>query len=101
MAWAMAWVSHQLLREPLSLFQSNNFFPYKNSLAFGDHLLPEGVLGLPIALISGNAVLALNLVTAFGLFSSALAACFLVSSLLGNRSAGLVAGTVLALNSFG
>ena len=64
MAWAMAWVAHQLVRDPLSLFQANAFYPYRGSLAFGDHLLPEGILGLPVNLITGNAVLALNLVTA-------------------------------------
>ncbi|MBK5255787.1 MAG: hypothetical protein JJE39_07130 [Vicinamibacteria bacterium] len=100
MAWVMAWVGHQLPLDPLGLFDSNNFYPYPKSLAFGDHLLPEAVLGLPINLATGNAILALNAVTAFGLFSSALAAYFLVSSLLDSRGAGLVAGTVLAFNSF-
>ncbi|MEO5760711.1 MAG: hypothetical protein ABIR28_00215 [Vicinamibacteria bacterium] len=100
MAWVMAWVGHQVVRHPLELFNSNNFYPYKNSLAFGDHLLPEGLLALPINLITGNAVLALNLVTGFGLLTSALAAFFLVSRLLDNRAAGLVAGTVLMFNSF-
>ncbi|MEO8362070.1 MAG: hypothetical protein ABI672_18725 [Vicinamibacteria bacterium] len=100
MAWVMAWVGHQAVRHPLELFNSNNFYPYKNSLAFGDHLLPEGLLALPINLITGNAVLALNLVTGFGLLTSALAAFFLVSRLLDNRAAGVIAGTVLMFNSF-
>ena len=100
MAWVMAWVGHQILRDPLALFQANAFYPYRNSLAFGDHLLPEGLIGLPINLITGNAVLALNLVTAFGLFSSALVAAFVVRSLLGSIGAGLVAGTVLTFNAF-
>lgn len=100
MAWVMAWVAHQLPIDPLGLFDSNNFFPYAKSLAFGDHLLPEAILGLPVNLISGNAILALNVVTGFGLLSSALAAYFLVGSLLENRGAGLMAGTVLVFNAF-
>lgn len=100
MAWAMAWVAHQVVRNPLELFNANAFYPYRNSLAFGDHLLPEGLLGLPVNLMTGNAVLALNLVTAFGLVSSALATFFLVRSLLGSPGAGLLAGTVVAFNGF-
>jgi hypothetical protein len=100
MAWAMAWVAHQVVRDPLALFQANAFYPYRNSLAFGDHLLPEGLLGLPVNLMTGNAVLALNLVTGFGLFSSALVAGFVIAKLLGSRGAGLVAGTFLAFNGF-
>ncbi|HRB11977.1 MAG TPA: hypothetical protein PKU70_03120, partial [Vicinamibacteria bacterium] len=100
MAWAMAWVGHQVVRAPLALFQANAFYPYPNSLAFGDHLLPEGLLGLPVNLITGNAVLALNLVTAFGLFSSALAAALVIAKLLDSRGAGLLAGTFIAFNGF-
>lgn len=100
MAWAMAWVAHQVLRDPLALFQANAFYPYRNSLAFGDHLLPEGLLGLPVNLLTGNAVLALNLVTAFGLFSSALVAAFVITKLLGSRGAGLLVGTFIAFNGF-
>ncbi len=100
MAWAMAWVGHQVVRDPLALFHANNFHPYPNSLAFGDHLLPEGLLGLPVNLLTGNAVLALNLVTAFALFTSALTACLVVSKLLEHRGAGLFAGVVVAFNGF-
>lgn len=100
MAWAMAWVGHQIVRNPLALFDSNNFHPYPQSLAFGDHLLPEGLLGLPINLLTGNSLLALNLVTAFGLFSTALAAWVAASRILGSRSAGLLCGTFAAFNSF-
>ena len=100
MAWAMAWVAHQVVRDPLALFQANAFYPYRNSLAFGDHLLPEGLLGLPVNLITGNAVLALNLVTGFGLFSSALLAGFVIAKLLDSRGAGLLFGTFIAFNGF-
>ncbi len=100
MAWAMAWVAHQVVRDPLALFQANAFYPYRNSLAFGDHLLPEGLLGLPVNLLTGNAVLALNLVTAFGLFSSALVAFFVTAKILGSRAAGLLAGTFIGFNGF-
>jgi hypothetical protein len=100
MAWTMAWVGRQLLRDPVAVFQANNFHPYANSLAFGDHLLPEALVALPINLTTGNAVLALNLVTALGLFSSALVAYFVVSQMLKSRGAGFLAGSVLAFNGF-
>ena len=44
LAWVMAWDAHQLVRDPLGLFDSNAFFPYGRSLTFSDHLLPEALL---------------------------------------------------------
>ncbi len=100
LGWVMAWVGHQLVSNPFALFESNSFHPYRGSLVFGDHLLPEALVGLPFNLWLGNPVLAINVVTGLGLFTSAASACFLLSRLLGSRIAGLVAGTALAFNAF-
>jgi hypothetical protein len=47
-AWQVAWDGHALLHQPLHFFQSNTFWPLKDSLAFSDALIgytPAGLLG--------------------------------------------------------
>src|SRR5450432_2892039 len=63
LAYVMAWDAHQLVRRPWALFDSNSFFPWPHSLAFGDHLLPEALQVAPVFWATGNAVLAYNVST--------------------------------------
>ncbi|MGE5265516.1 MAG: hypothetical protein ACM3S0_19230, partial [Acidobacteriota bacterium] len=40
--WIIAWVGHGLLTDPLHLFNTNIFYPYPNTLAFSETLIPQG-----------------------------------------------------------
>ncbi|MGH2956925.1 MAG: hypothetical protein ACRDL6_08030, partial [Solirubrobacterales bacterium] len=47
-AWQVAWGGHALANQPLEFFQSNQFWPVDDSLAFGDALIgyaPAGLIG--------------------------------------------------------
>jgi hypothetical protein len=47
-SWQVAWGGHALTSQPLEFFQSNQFWPEKDSLAFGDALIgyaPAGLIG--------------------------------------------------------
>lgn len=47
-AWQVAWGGHALATQPLEYFQSNQFWPLRDSLAFSDALIgyaPAGVVG--------------------------------------------------------
>jgi hypothetical protein len=47
-AWQVAWGGHALATQPLDFFQSNSFYPLRNSLAFSDALVgysPTGLIG--------------------------------------------------------
>ncbi|WP_394326973.1 hypothetical protein [Actinoplanes awajinensis] len=47
-AWQVSWVGHVLRTNPVKLWQSNAYFPAKDSFAFGDNLLgyaPFGLIG--------------------------------------------------------
>ncbi|HVP01478.1 MAG TPA: hypothetical protein VMT10_02825 [Solirubrobacteraceae bacterium] len=47
-AWQVAWDGHALTAQPLHLFQANQFWPLRNTLAFSDALLgyaPAGLIG--------------------------------------------------------
>jgi hypothetical protein len=47
-AWQVAWGGHALVHQPLSFFQSNQFWPLEDTLAFSDALVgyaPAGLIG--------------------------------------------------------
>jgi hypothetical protein len=100
LAYVMAWDAHQIVRRPWALFESNSFYPWRHSLAFGDHLLPEALAVAPVFWISGNPVLAYNASTFLALVSSGLAMFLLVRELTGSARGGFVAGLAYAFNGF-
>jgi hypothetical protein len=61
--WAMNHVSRTLLVDPLHLFDAGIFYPARWTLAYGDHMIGQGLLGLPIWLATGNPLLEYNLLT--------------------------------------
>jgi hypothetical protein len=67
----MAWVVHQLPRDPAGLFDANSFYPYANTLAFSEHLFIPALMAAPWALATGNWVLAYNVLTLFTLVLAA------------------------------
>ena len=48
-AWILAWVAHQLPRDPLNLFEANIFYPAHDSLAFSEPLIVPALMGAPMA----------------------------------------------------
>ncbi|MBX6341985.1 MAG: hypothetical protein IRY97_05960, partial [Thermomicrobiaceae bacterium] len=91
-AWTMAWDVHALRTDPRHIFDANIFYPYRNTLAYSDHLFGQAALVLPVLLATGNAILADNLSVLLALALSGLAMYLLVVDLTGSRLAGLVAG---------
>ncbi len=60
--WIFGWQAHQLIADPLNLFQANIFYPFPNTLAFSEIILPGALLYLPFAYVSGNPLFAYNVV---------------------------------------
>src|SRR5690348_2221686 len=46
--WILAWVAHQLPRDPLHLFEGNIFYPAHDTLAYSEPLIVPAVLGMPL-----------------------------------------------------
>src|SRR5690348_4368731 len=94
--WQLAWIGHALLHHPLALFQSNTYWPEKDSLAFSDVLLGYA----PAALIASpgpHAALAIhNLLVIFADALAFLGAYLLARELGAGRWGGLVAGAAYA-----
>jgi hypothetical protein len=61
--WGTCHVSRTILVDPLHLFEAGIFYPARHTLAFGDHMIGEGILGLPVWLATHNPLLEFNLIS--------------------------------------
>jgi hypothetical protein len=98
--WITAWDGHQLLTDPLNLFDANIFYPYPRTLAYSELLLGNGLLALPITAITGNPVLGYNVALLLSFVLSGFGIYLLVLSLTRSPGAGLVAGVVFAYSAY-
>jgi hypothetical protein len=98
-SWQVAWDGHALAHQPLDLFQSNQFWPLRDTLAFSDALAgyaPAGLLG------SGPeaAVFRYDLLFLFA-YALAFAGAYLLARELGlGRGGAAVAGAAFAFAPF-
>jgi hypothetical protein len=95
--WSVTWVARTLVADPRGLYDTNIFYPHKNTLAYSEPNLVTGVLAMPAYWASGgnpylahNSVLFLSFVLAF------LGTYALVRHLTGSVMAGRVAGVSFA-----
>jgi hypothetical protein len=94
--WIARWVQHALVTNPLNLYDANIFYPYNNTLAYSDSNIPAALLSAPIYLLTGNAILAVNLLVLGTFVLAAGGAYALAVALTGNRAVGLLAGLAYA-----
>jgi hypothetical protein len=98
--WIIAWVGHAAVTDPLNLYNSNIFYPYPNTLAFSEVLVPQGLLALPITLATDNPILGYNLALVAMLYLDAFAMYLLALEWTHSRAAGWIAGVIYAFNPF-
>src|SRR5215470_16919755 len=98
-AWALAWVAHQLPRNPAHLFDANIFYPERRTLAYSEAMIVQGVLAAPVIAAGGSPVLAFNLVLLAGFALTGWAFCLLVQRWTGSWAAGYTSGSLAAFNS--
>src|SRR5262245_37655484 len=75
--WAMSWTAHALAHQPTQLFDANIFYPMPRTLALSDHMLGHQPIFAPVFLLSGNPVLAGNVVILFAIWLAATGAFLL------------------------
>ena len=97
--WILAWVAHVLPRTPSQLFQTNIFYPAKDTLAFSEPLIVPALLGAPIAWLGGSPVLVFNLMVIAGFALTAFAGYLLMFAWTGDRMAALLTGSTFAFNT--
>lgn len=97
--WILAWVGHQLPRNPARLFDANIFYPSRDVLAFSEPLIVPGAMGAPLQAMGASPVLVYNLVLILGLALTALAGYRLMLAWTGDRWAALLTGSMFAFNT--
>jgi len=98
-AWILAWVAHRLPTAPLALFDANIFYPEPRTLAFSEHMVVQGLFGLPFFSLGLSATTVYNLLAIIGFATSGFAMTVVVERWTGSTRAGLVAGMAYAFNA--
>jgi hypothetical protein len=97
--WAIAWIAHQLPRDPVHLFDANIFHPERHTLAYSEPLILQGVLAAPLIWLGASPVLAYNILLLGGLALTGWTMAMVVARWTGDDFAGAVAGMVFAFNA--
>lgn len=97
--WAVAWVAHQLPRDPLHLFDANIFYPEKNTLAFSEHLFVQGVMGAPLLWAGVPTLAVYNLLILTGFTLSGWTTALVLRRRTGSWACGILGGMLMAFNS--
>ena len=97
--WIVAWVAHQLPRQPTELFQGNIFYPARDVLAFSEPLIVPALMVAPALWLGASPVLAMNLLMLLGFALTGLGAYALIHAWTRDRLAAIAAGSLFAFNT--
>jgi hypothetical protein len=81
-------------------FNGNIFYPQTRTVLYSEHLLPQSLMALPVLLVTGNPILAYNLIFLLGFILSGFGMFCLARHLTKNAPAGIVAGLIYAFSPF-
>jgi hypothetical protein len=95
--WRLAWVNHQLLRDPLSLFDANQFHPERLTLTYSDAMIVPALMTAPLFWMGIHPVMIYNLLLMASFALSGVSMFLLARALTGRLDAALIAGTLFAL----
>jgi hypothetical protein len=93
-AWILASNARRLGEDPLGVFDTNNRYPFRRTLAFSENFLGITLPVWPVQAIWDNPVLTSNIALLFTLTVSAYGVTLLVHELTGSIAAALVAATL-------
>jgi len=61
--WILSWDAHAFRHQPFALFDANIYYPFRDTLAFAENLIGTAFFSAPVQWLTGNPVLALNVVS--------------------------------------
>ena len=91
--WTMRLTQHQLLADPVHLWDGNMGYPFPRPLLFSEPRLSTSILAWPIQLATGNDVLTYNLIFLLSFILLGTGMALLVTELTGCTGVGLLTGT--------
>jgi hypothetical protein len=94
--WTLAWDAHAFATRPLSIFDANIYYPYRNTLAYSENLIGSAFFAAPVLWTIGNPVLGLNAATLASVLLCAIGG-YVLGRRLGMTAAGaFICGFVFA-----
>ena len=96
--WTLAWDAHAFVRQPLSIFDANIFFPLRNTLALSENLIGSAIFAAPALWLTGNPVLAVNVVSLLSCVLCGLGAYVLGRRLGVSAAAAVLTGIIFAFS---
>lgn len=97
--WVLAWIAHILPQHPFQLFNANIFYPEPRTLAFSEHMIVQGLLGLPLFAAGISPLVVYNLVLLAGFVLTAFSMYVLILRWTEDHAAGILAGCLAAFNA--
>ncbi|MFN2511557.1 MAG: hypothetical protein ABR568_08950 [Pyrinomonadaceae bacterium] len=95
-AWIIWWDFHQTFTDPLNLFHSNVFYPYRYTLAFSEHSYGIAILFFPLFALGLRPLTVHAIAMFFGFVASGYGAFRLGRTLTGSYGVAWVAGIIFA-----
>jgi hypothetical protein len=98
--WLLAWDASRMRHGLAGVWDAPNFFPYRHTLAYSDHLLGLAVFTTPLQWTSGNPVLVHNVAFIASFALSAAGMYVLARSLTSRVDAAIVAAAIYAFTPY-
>jgi hypothetical protein len=97
--WALAWVAHQAVTDPLHLFDANIFYPEHDTLAYSESMIVQSAMAAPLLWLGASPVLAYNVVLIAGFALNGWVMALIIRRWTGDAVAALASGILFAYNS--
>ncbi|HVB37292.1 MAG TPA: hypothetical protein VND92_02100, partial [Vicinamibacterales bacterium] len=97
--WILAWVAHQAPRDPLHLYDANIFYPARDTLAYSESMIVQGIMAMPLFAAGASPVLVYNLLLLAGFTLTGWVMCLVIADWTGDWVAGVGAGVLMAFNA--
>lgn len=94
--WTIGWGAHALTHAPWAIFNANIFYPYQYTLAYSENLIGSALLAIPIMWVTGDALIATNLVAVLSVFLCAVGGYYLGRTLGLSPAASFLVGLIFA-----
>ena len=98
--WRLAWIAHQLPRDPIHLFDANIHYPERGTLAYSDATLLQGLIASPLLWLGVATPYVHTALVLISFVFAGVSAWALVRRLTGSSRAGIAAGVVFAFTPY-
>lgn len=99
-AWMLDRNLDSFLHKPLNqFFNGSIFYPYKNTIAYGDHLIGETIIASPMLLVYDNPIFAQNVLILLSFIFTAFGTYLLAFLYTKNRIASIFAGIIFTFSN--